>query len=52
LNRLEGLPSIMIVTLASPRSETLPCTSTCTEGMLRRASAIEPVWACRSLVMS
>ena len=48
-NRVEGLPSMRMVTLLSPRRLTFPCTSTSTDGMLRSASPIEPVCACRSL---
>ena len=51
LNWPEGLPSSRIVTLESPRSDTLPCGSTSTEGMLRSASLIEPVVVARSLAM-
>ena len=49
LNSAEGLPSTMMVTLLSPRSETFPCTSTSTEGMFFSASLIDPVVAARSL---
>ena len=46
-----GLPSTRMVTLVSPRSETLPCTSTSTDGMFFSASLIVPVVVCRSWAM-
>src|ERR1700730_15285555 len=49
-NRVDGLPSIRIKTLLSPRSETLPSGSTSTDGIALSTSLTVPKVACTSSV--
>jgi hypothetical protein len=49
-NWVEGLPSIRMSTLVSPRNDTMPSGSTSTEGMVLRMSLRLPKVACASSV--
>src|ERR1700674_1217559 len=49
-NWVDGLPSIRIKTLLSPRSETLPSGSTSTDGIALSTSLTVPKGACTSSV--